>query len=512
MTNTAQSNKRIVKNTLLLYFRMLLLMAINLYASRVILHALGVEDFGIYNVVGGVVAMFSVISGSLSAAISRFITFELGCGNIDNLKRVFSTSITIQLLLALIIVVLAESFGVWFLNTQMTIPEDRIVAANWVMQFSLFTFVINLISVPYNAAIIAHERMAAFAYVSIVEGLCKLSIAYLVMVSPIDRLVFYAILMLILAVIVRVLYGIYCNKYFEECEYHFNWDTEILKKMFGFAGWNFIGASAVVLRDQGGNIIINIFCGPSVNAARGIATQVNTAITGFVSNFMTALNPQITKSYAIGNYNYMMKLIFVGARFSFYLLLLLSLPVFVSTHYILEIWLHSVPEYTVQFVRLILALTLLESISNPLITAMLATGRIKKYQIVAGGINMMNLPIAYFLLRWTAMPEVVFIVAIVISQCCLFARLVMLRGMIGLSLKEYIKKVYINILAVTITSSFIPILIVNRMDQSFSNFLLLCLIIVVCVCISIYYIGCNSEERVFFHSKLNGIISKLMRK
>ena len=290
-TQTSDNNKRIAKNTLLLYFRMLFMMVVSLYTSRVILNALGVEDFGIYNVVGGVVAMFTVISGSLSAAISRFITYELGKGDQSKLNRIFSASVTIQLLLSLIIVVLIESVGVWFLNAKMTIPINRIVAGNWVLQFSVITFVLNLVSVPYNAAIIAHEKMVAFAYISILEVVGQLLIALLIDFSPIDRLVFYALLMCVVAIIVRVAYGLYCKRNFEECTYHWHWDKDILCTMFSFAGWNFIGATSAILRDQGGNIVINLFCGPTVNAAKGISMQVNSAITAFVRNFMTALKP-----------------------------------------------------------------------------------------------------------------------------------------------------------------------------------------------------------------------------
>ena len=305
---------------------MLFMMAVSLYTSRVILHTLGVEDFGIYNVVGGVVAMFSAISGSLSAAISRFITYELGKGDKGKLVRIFSSSVTIQIGLGLIILVLAELVGVWFLNEKMNIPDGRMYAANWVFQLSILTFIINLVSVPYNAAIIAHEKMSAFAYISILEVLAKLVIVYLLIISPIDKLIFYAVLMTTVALMIRFVYGYYCKRHFEECTYHFIFDKELLKKMFGFAGWNFIGAASAVLRDQGGNIVINLFCGPAVNAARGIAYQVNTAINGFVGNFMMALNPQITKSYASGDKDYMMTLIYQGARLSFYILLLLSLP------------------------------------------------------------------------------------------------------------------------------------------------------------------------------------------
>lgn len=319
MSQISQNNKRIAKNTLLLYFRMLFMMVVSLYTSRVVLNALGVEDFGIYNVVGGVVAMFSMLSGSLSAAITRFITYELGTGNQENLKKIFSSAVTIQLWLAILIIFLAEAVGVWFLNVKMNIPEIRMTAANWVFQFSVLTFAVNLISVPYNASIIAHERMSAFAYISILEAIGKLAIAFLVVVSSIDRLVFYAILMCVVALIVRLAYGFYCKRHFDECTYHFIFDKDLLKRMFGFAGWNFIGAASSILRDQGGNIIINLFAGPTVNAARGIAFQVNNAIHGFVSNFMTALNPQITKSYASGNSDYMMILICQGARLSFYM-------------------------------------------------------------------------------------------------------------------------------------------------------------------------------------------------
>lgn len=511
MTDTAQNNKRIAKNTLLLYVRMLFMMAVSLYTSRVILHTLGIEDFGIYNVVGGVVSMFSVISGSLSAAISRFITYELGKGDKDKLIRIFSSSVTIQIGLGLIILILAELVGVWFLNDKMNIPDGRMYAANWVFQLSILTFVINLVSVPYNAAIIAHEKMSAFAYISILEVVAKLVIVYLLIISPIDKLIFYAVLMTTVALLIRFVYGYYCKRHFEECTYHFIFDKELLKKMFGFAGWNFIGASSAVLRDQGGNIVINLFCGPAVNAARGIAYQVNTAINGFVSNFMMALNPQITKSYASGNRDYMMTLIFQGARFSFYILLLLSLPVIINTHYILTLWLKIVPEHTTLFIQLILIFAMSESISNPLITAMLASGKIRNYQIVVGGLQMMNLPTSYILLRLGCIPETVFIVAICISQCCLAARLYMLRGMIGLSVKQYLSKVYFNVLMVTVLSAILPCIIFHYLNETFINFILICIVSVICTCITIYYVGSNKQERKFILSKVKAIKSKLKK-
>lgn len=510
MQGTSSNNKRIAKNTLLLYVRMLFIMAVSLYTSRVVLNALGVEDFGIYNVVGGVVAMFSMLSGSLSAAITRFITYELGTGNRENLKKIFSSSVTIQIALALLIVLLSEVIGVWFLNIKMNIPEERMTAANWVFQFSILTFVVNLISIPYNASIIAHERMSAFAYISILEAIGKLAIAFLIVISPMDKLIIYAVMMCGVALVVRFAYGAYCKKHFEECTYHFIFDKDLLKRMFGFAGWNFIGTSSAVLRDQGGNIIINLFFGPVVNAARGIAFQVNGAVLGFVNNFMTALNPQITKSYATGDRNYMMTLISQGARLSFYMLLILSLPVFINVHYLLILWLKTVPVHTDFFVQLILLFALSESLSNPLVTAMFATGNIRNYQLFVGGLQLLNLPLSYLLLKFGSYPEAVFMVAIVISQLCLAARLVMLRKMIGLSICAYLKHVYLNVFKVMLLSAILPILASIYISQiePLLRFVLLSVIAIVSTCLIIYYVGFNKAERVFLSRKLKKIINK----
>ena len=414
--------------------------------------------------------------------------------------------------MATLIVLLAEAVGIWFLNVKMNIPDARIVAANWVFQFSILTFAINLISVPYNASIIAHERMSAFAYISILEALGKLAIAYLITISPMDRLIFYALLMCVVALLIRFVYGYYCKKHFEECTYHLLWDKDLLKRMFGFAGWNFIGATSAVLRDQGGNIIINLFCGPAVNAARGIAFQVNNAISGFVTNFMTALNPQIIKSYATDNRDYMMDLIYQGARFSFYMLLIFSLPVLVNTHYILGLWLKIVPDHAVLFVQLVLIFAMSESISNPLVTAQHATGKIRNYQLIVGGLQMLNLPVSYVLLRMGMFPEVVIVVAIVISQCCLGARLLLLRGMIGLSIRKYVMKVYLNVLMVTMISAILPLFISKQLEESFLNFILLSFLAFICTGITIYYIGCNKTERQFVLNKMYIIKNKLNKR
>ena len=495
MSATSDNNKRIAKNTLMLYFRMILLMLISLYTSRVNLNALGVEDYGIYNVVGGVVAMFSLLSGSLSSAISRFITFELGRGDHQRLKDIFSASVTIQLVLSLIIIVLLETIGLWFLNTHLVIPADRMRAANWVFQFSVLTFVINLISVPYNACIIAHEKMSAFAYISILEAAGKLAVALLIVHSPIDRLIFFAAMLCGIAVLLRIVYGWYCTRHFSECHYHPRWDGQLLRQMFSFAGWNFIGCTAGLLREQGANILINLFFGPAVNAARGIAVQVNAAITQFVQNFMMALNPQITKNYASGNHTYMMQLIYQGARFSFYILLLLALPVVMSTHYILVLWLKLVPDHTVPFIQLTLLFALSESISNPLITAQLATGRLRDYQIIVGGLLLLCFPLSWLCLWLGCPPESVVVVNVVMSQCCLCARLIMLRGMMQLHVRDYLRKVYLNVLVVAIVSALLPVLVSRTLSECFLHFILLTLLCLLCTTLTILYVGCNAKER-----------------
>lgn len=503
MSDTSQNNKRIAKNTLLLYVRMLLLMVVSLYTSRVVLNALGVEDFGIYNVVGGVVAMFSVISGSLSAAISRFITFELGRGDSAGLKKTFSAAVTIQLILSLVIVVLIDTVGVWFLNAKMTIPADRLAAANWVLQFSIVTFVINLISVPYNATIIAHERMSAFAYISIFEAAGKLAIAFLITAFPIDRLMFYAILMCVVAVSVRLMYGYYCKKHFTECVYSFYWDKNLLKRMFGFAGWQFFGSGSYILMTQGVNILLNIFYGPVVNAARGIAVQVDGVVQQFVNNFTTAINPQITKSYAANDNEYMFNLIYSGAKYSFFLVLLMSVPIILETETILYLWLKNVPEHTVSFLRLILAIELLYVLSNTMMTAMLATGRIKKYQIIVGGTGMLVFPLSWIFFKFGFAPEVAFVIQFIIFVVQLIYRLFLLHSMIGMPVKDFIHKVIIRAMVVAFISFLIPSIIHYFINcDGIFKLILVVIISLLSTIVTIYYAGLTDNEKNFAYKAI----------
>lgn len=390
MSDYSINKNRIAKNTMLLYCRMLFLMIVSLYTSRVILDALGVEDYGIYNAVAGFITMFSMISASISGAISRFITFVLGEGNQQKMNRVFCTALSTQFAIGIIVVILVESLGIWFLNTHMTIPTRRILASNWVLQFALITFILNLWNTPYNACIIAHERMTAFAYIGIFEGLVYLLIALGIKVSPIDNLIFYSSLMCVAAFIIVIVYTIYCKKNFEECKICWSFDKKMFVEIFGFAGWNFVGTTSGLLRDQGINLLFNVCYGPTVNAARGLATQVQSAVGKFTQNFFMAVQPQIIKSYAAKRIDDSHSLVLQSSRLAFILMLALVTPIIFEADYILGLWLKSVPEYTVSFVRIILFFSLVESFSHPLIHLMLATGNIKKYQIVVGSTYIAN--------------------------------------------------------------------------------------------------------------------------
>ena len=509
----AESNittKRIAKNTMLLYGRMLFLMLISLYTSRVILNALGVEDYGIYNVVGGVVTMFSVLSGSLNAAIQRFITFELGTGNLNQLKKVFSSSVTIQIGIALLMIVIAETVGLWFVNYKMAIPEDRLIAANWCFQLSIITFAINLISVPYNAAIIAHEKMSAFAYISIIEAVGKLIVAWCITINPIDRLIFYAVMIALLAWGIRFLYTAYCKRNFEECTYRFIYDHNLLKNMLGFAGWNFFGAGSWQLMNQGVNLLINVFFGVTVNAARGIAVQVDNAVMQFVNNFTTAVNPQITKSYASGDYSYMFSLIFKGAKYSYFLLMFFAIPLIFEMRFVLHMWLGIVPNHAVEFARLALLASLIMVLSNTMITAMLATGDIKKYQIIVGGLGMLVFPLAWLFFYFGLPPETAYLSTIMIFLCQLLCRLKLLKGMIGLSPIEYIKNVLVKTISVSLLAIIIPFLLIKTMDDGIIRLLLVGLSSVVVSVIAIWFIGINNAERLFFITSIKNFKSRIL--
>lgn len=508
----AENTKRIAKNTLMLYVRMLFSMLVSLYTSRVVLDTLGVEDYGIYNVVGGLVAMFSLVSNSLSASVSRFLTFELGRGDMQRLKETFSTSVLIHIALAAVVFVLAESLGVWFLNTQMTIPADRLTAANWVFQASILSFMFGLFSVPYNASIVAHERMKTFAYIGILDVVLRLLIVLFVAYVPFsyDKLIVYALLQVSVGLSLQLIYLRYCRKNFEECRLLWRFNRQCWKEMSGFAGWNFIGCTAVLLKDHGVNVLLNIFIGPIVNAARGIATSVNTAVGAFVGNFMMALNPQITKSYAADDKAFAFSLIERGSRFSFYILLFLALPILFETDFVLTVWLKHYPDHTVNFVRLILCLSLVDSLSNTLITLQLATGKIRNYQLAVGGMYLMNFPLSYACLRAGCPPESTVAVALVVAVLCLLLRLIFLHRMTGLSVRHYLNNVCLNVLLVFVISAILPWIVLYVLPKGWIRFLLVAFSSLACVAIVVYFVGCSVYERRYIRNKAHDVVLKVV--
>lgn len=508
MNGNQHRGARIAKNTLMLYVRMLVLMLVGLYTSRVVLEALGEDDMGIYSVVGGVVAMFTIISGALNSAVSRFITFEMGKGEKAQLNKVYSTAVTIQLILGAIVVILAEPIGIWFINNEMTIDQARIPEAVMVLHFSLAAFVVNLMSVPQMASITAHEKMSAYAYIGILDAFLRLGTALLIMNSSGDRLVQYAALMMVTVILVRIAYGVYCRRNFEECRYRPVFDRPLIREMFSFAGWNFVGVASGVLRDQGGNILVNLFsgaAGTAVNAARGMAVQLNGAVQGFVTNFMTAVNPQITKSYAAGEHSYMFTLVRKSSRMSFYLLLMLVMPLILNTEVVLGVWLKDVPAHTTLFVQLFLVFALSESLSNPMITAMLATGRIRNYQLVVGGIQLLNIPISYICLKMGAIPEVTVMVAIGLSQICLWARLIMLSRATGFPIGDFVSKVYVKSLFVVLPcAAVVPVLFELVKPTGLWGAVYSAVISVVWTGTVIYMIGMDTSER----NMVQGLLKK----
>ena len=393
----------------------------------------------------------------------------------------------------------------------MTIPENRLYAANWVFQASVLTFVINLLSVPFSASIVSHERMSAFAYIGILDIVLRLLIVLFIAYSGwnFDRLIIYSLLLVGVVCIMQAIYWNYCTRNFEECKFGFSFDVNYWKEMSSFAGWNFIGCTAGLLKDQGVNILLNLFIGPIINAARGIANTVNNVLASFSGNFMTALNPQITKSYAAGNYDYMFSLVERGSRFSYYILLLFALPMLFETEFVLTLWLKHYPEHTVNFVRLILIVTMCDILSNTLINLQVATGKIRNYQLAVGGVLLMNFPLSYICLKMGFPPESTLIVALIVAVCCLFLRLLFLRKMVGLSMKRYLRKVCGNVLFVTLLAMIIPSFIYTQMSDSIIRFVTICVFTTVCSSIAIYWGGCSMNEREFIKEKILFIRQKL---
>lgn len=506
MEEKAENNNRILKNTLLLFFRMFLTLVVSLYTARIILNTLGIEDFGIYNVVGGFVTMFAFLNSAMASATQRFLTFEIGREDDNQLSKVFNMSLNIHFIIAFVILFLAETIGLWFVNTQLTIPPERMVAAQWVYQFSIMAMMVNIVSVPYNAIIIAHERMNIFAWVSIAEVSLKLLIVFMLQWFGFDKLKLYAILMFIVALIIRMIYGIYCKYEFKESKYRFYWDKSLFNTLMSYAGWNLWGNAAGVIMGQGINILLNIFFGPIVNAARAIAYQVNGAVQQFVTNFQIAINPQIIKSYASDDLNYMHQLIFQGAKYSFFLIFIISLPIFFETEIILRLWLKIVPEYTVIFTRLVLVNILIDSISGPLMTAAQASGRIKLYQSVIGGLLLFNLPASYMFIKLGFTPQITLYVSIFISIIALYGRLYILKDLVKLKAISFFKSVIIRSLLVGLLAIIVPLIIYLNTDSSLTRLFILGFMSLISTLLSIYLVGLDKNEKKYFARKILNIL------
>ena len=458
MSNT--NNKRVAKNTLFLYFRMILIMLVTLYTSRVILAQLGISDYGVYNVVGGVVTMFAFLNNCMTTSTQRFMTFELGRGDIKRLKDVFAASLNIHASIAVVIVLLAETVGLWLINNKLVIPEGRMIAANYVYQFAILSFCINIIQVPYNAVLIAHEKMNVYAYISIIEVCLKLGIVYLLVVCPFDKLIMYAILLFCVQLIVRCIYQVYCRRHYEESRFRLFWDKDLYRQMTGFAGWNLFGSIAWLLRDQGVNIILNLFFGPVINAARGVAMQVSSAVMGFISNFQVALNPQITKNYANGNLQEMEKLTYLGIKFSFIILFLLAFPLALNIDYVLHLWLEEVPEYTGIFVTLILIDALSGNLFGiPLMTSLSATGKIRNYQVIVSMVILFIVPVGYVALKTGYDAASVFYISIIFTLLSGFVRFLFCRSQLGYSMRRMTSKVLIPLFFMVAAALPVPIIL-----------------------------------------------------
>lgn len=516
MSQQQDNNKRIAKNTLFLYLRQIFVMAVALYTSRVVLATLGVIDYGIYNVVGGVVAMFSFINAAMTTSTQRFLTFELGKKDYVQLAKVFAASLNVHYIIGLVGVFLGETIGLWFLNYELNIPPERMTAANCVYQCSVLSFFLSITQVPYNASIVAHEKMDIFAYFSIIDVVLKLLIVYLLVISPFDKLVFYAILILAVTTFSRMLYRFYCRKHFKECRPHLFWDKPLYQQLTGFAGWNLLGSIAWLLRGQGMDIVINLFFGPALNAAKGVANSVTNAVNTFVSNFMTALNPQITKNYAQKEIDTMEKLCYRACRYSFLLLFAIAFPLIMNIDFVLGIWLVEVPKYTAIFVILIIADSLVNAAlgSSPFITAMMATGDIRNYQIFVSLIIMMVIPISYVVLKLGGDPPSIFYVMIAISVVSDFARFYYCNKQIGFKYSSLFRNVVIPIFLGLVVALPIPILLKETIwsNTNWLNFFGMCIICELTLGIAAYYFVIEKHERTVLITALKNRLNRIHSK
>lgn len=503
-------NKRIAKNTALLYVRMLFSMGVGLFTSRVILTSLGVVDYGINNVVGGVVAMFGFLNAAMTTSTQRYLTYELGRGDIQKLRVTFMTSLYIHVIIAVAVVILAETIGLWFMNNKIVIPAGREEAAAFCYQLAIISTVVSILSYPFNAAIVSHEKMGAFAYISILDILLKLGVAYVLYMVDYDKLIVYSSLMLCVQVLMTSIYYIYCLAHFDETRFRRLWNPELLREMGSFAGWNMWGNVAYILFTQGINILLNMFFGPVVNAARGVAVQVQGAITQFAGNFQTAINPQITKTYSQNDLENMHRLIYRSSKFTFFLLLCLSLPVFLEVDVILRLWLKTVPDYSSVFLRLMLCVAIIDSIANPLMISAAATGKVKVYQSVVGGILLAIVPISYVVLKLGGEPYSVFIVHLCVCIVAFIVRLFIIKPMIRIKISDYVVNVVAKCAAVAVPAVVLSVVIKRLLPESTLCSLLVCCLSAATVATFTYFVGLTRHEREVVDKKISGMAHRIV--
>lgn len=496
MIAISANSRRIAQNTIMLYIRMLLIMVVTLYTSRVILHTLGIEDYGIYNVVGGVIAMLGFLKGSLGGTGSRFIIFALGEGNKHQLRLVFTAVFFSHIILAGIIIVLGETIGLWFIHNKLVIPVERFEAALWVYHCAIMTTVITIIGMPYTSLIIAYERMNIFTYLSLIEVFLKLAIVWGIVYISYDKLIVYSILYLLVQLIIQLGYGCYCTIKLRESRLCLILDRHLLKEIIIYTSWTINGDVAIMGYTQGINLLLNLFFGPIANAARGIAVQIQAAVISFVQNFQVAIKPQIIKSYAISDFRYMHALVIAASKYGFFLMLIITIPLFLCIHSVLRFWLGIVPDYTVSFVRIMLLAGLLTPLSRTLIDAIHATGDIKKFQIYEGFLLLMVVPIAYILLKiYHISPNGVILVYFLVELATQCIRIWIILPKISLSYSIYLVKVILPILLL-LPFMTVPLLFISIPHElSLLNMIVYVIIsflyVVLCSCV----VGLNSLER-----------------
>ena len=507
MKNIAVSdNKRIAKNAIFLYVRMIVMMLISLFTSREILRILGVEDYGLYNVVAGVVVLFAFLNASMIRATQRFLSFYIGKGDDDDIRKIFSTCINVVIIISLFVILVSETLGLWFINTYLKFPEGREVSMNIVYQFSILTFLLNIIKIPYNSAIIAHEKMSFYAYTSILDAILKLLVVYVLLISTEDRLSFYAILIAIVSFIDLIIYILYCKYKFETCRYEKYWNKGTFKELFSFSGWSMVSGFSNLAAQQGGNILLNMFCGVAANAAFGIASQVGHSVLKLTTSFSTAFAPQITKLYAVNDLEKLYLLIFRSSLISYYLMLIFSIPLFFEIEFVLGLWLVNVPENAAGFCLLIIVFELIDAAQSPLIHLMYSTGRIRTYVLWLGFLTFLNVPISYFLLKNGLSLYLVLGMRAFINLVSAVIRVVHLKFMINFPVKNYLKEVIIKIVTTTSMLLFIAYMLYIVLHNCFIGNIAFMLIMVIISIGFILFVGFSRRDRnivvSFIKSKL----------